>query len=1161
MAATATATATVTAVQVLSRSSNANSNASLSGSTHAGTHTGRSTSIGRDGGDVDRGLILKPRSSFEQRTSDRLKEMDLALCTLRFADLPLYGRDTQLDTLQRLAKSLTKQTFTRGLLTINGLSGSGKTALAVNLETMATGLSLGLFPAYKCELGNTNEDPFACIEHVIDALCQQILQLPLRQGQPLLHSTGTSTASTISISSTGTGTGSSSTSNSGTGTCNKVFLQDITDTLAKELDKTEKEALMAAIPAFADILSIATVTATATASSEQPQEPQASNKDATSYKEEASKMHYVFRHFIRIVATHCPITILIDDCQWADAASFQWIKALLTETTDTCNDVDVGTVLVVLCYRTNEVNQQHELSKMLCDLKQNDSDINNNSDNQAFLLEELAVGNLTVQDVNSLLSALISCSDLNETLELAKIVHEKTLGNAFFVVQFIMRLRDDQHLSFSLGLMKWVWSDANEIKTNYQSTDNVGDLMKGKLQDNATALSVLPVAACLGSMFPTAAVVDVIERLREHQQMTDQDEDANDTLDAATSIRECCEEGFLEPVPGSPDNTRFVHDQIQQAALLFANQELKIAIGNVLLDLYAGRQEELGYMIHAALPLVNLQTTAPSDPKRLQIIQMNASAGRRALECSAFEQAVLHLKTAVSLLIDSHWAKNEELSAEIFTMAAAADFCTGDLERVQTHADQVLGRPYVPLLDKVDICHTMMDVYESTFNSNKGVLLGSKILKDLGRRFPKRKLGITTKTLSGLLNAKLQLKKKLSKEALSKKPITTDRKTLATMRMLDKFASAVYHAKPELLPLVLLESTKCSETLGLNAYSAAAYPFVGLIFAGVFEDFETAKVCGEAGVMIMRRCDFPRINSRCIMLAYGLCIHWSTPLKDCLNTLREGYETGMKTGTLTADGAFGAIHFYLSFCFWSGLDLKTLHADYSTYIRQMDECGAAKAALMTKPNRHIITRLRGLPDEMNEEEVVSFSREKKDPVVECFLRWAQIWLACYLGHHREAAELSLEWIPKIVKLLAAHNIVLESIFVSALSSMAVIRETGGNKKLRKHATFCRKKMKSWVSKGNPNCVAHESLLEAEHRAMQKDRALAVRSFEVAVLLAGRRGLTHLQALSNERFAIYLNEVGELEDAKYRFGQAQFLYSDWGATVKANEMRVMKESME
>lgn len=89
----------------------------------------------------------------------------------------------------------------------------------------------------------------------------------------------------------------------------------------------------------------------------------------------------------------------------------------------------------------------------------------------------------------------------------------------------------------------------------------------------------------------------------------------------------------------------------------------------------------------------------------------------------------------------------------------------------------------------------------------------------------------------------------------------------------------------------------------------------------------------------------------------------------------------------------------------------------------------------------------------------------------------------------------------------------------------------------------------------------DALLEAEERAMENSKALALRNFEVAVLLAGRRGLTHLQALANERSAVYLEEVGDIDEAKYRYEQAQNLYTDWGATVKVEQVQRARDRLE
>ena len=79
--------------------------------------------------------------------------------------------------------------------------------------------------------------------------------------------------------------------------------------------------------------------------------------------------------------------------------------------------------------------------------------------------------------------------------------------------------------------------------------------------------------------------------------------------------------------------------------------------------------------------------------------------------------------------------------------------------------------------------------------------------------------------------------------------------------------------------------------------------------------------------------------------------------------------------------------------------------------------------------------------------------------------------------------------------------------------------------------------------------------------MKKERGDLRVKFEQAILLSGRRGLTHLQALSNERLAIYMEEIGDDVEALYRYEQAIQLYSEWGAKAKVEQLQPKIEAMD
>jgi hypothetical protein len=82
-------------------------------------------------------------------------------------------------------------------------------------------------------------------------------------------------------------------------------------------------------------------------------------------------------------------------------------------------------------------------------------------------------------------------------------------------------------------------------------------------------------------------------------------------------------------------------------------------------------------------------------------------------------------------------------------------------------------------------------------------------------------------------------------------------------------------------------------------------------------------------------------------------------------------------------------------------------------------------------------------------------------------------------------------------------------------------------------------------------VAHS---RATRATWTRKNQKALKNYEVAVLLAGRRGLVNLQALCNERFADYLVICNDINEASYRFNEAIRLYEEWGAWKKVEQLK-------
>ena len=80
-------------------------------------------------------------------------------------------------------------------------------------------------------------------------------------------------------------------------------------------------------------------------------------------------------------------------------------------------------------------------------------------------------------------------------MHLAQLIHDRTAGNPFFVIQFIHVLVEEGLIAFDDRALRWGWDlDAIRVK-GY--TDNVADLMVAKLNRLPVEDSTGAAAICL----------------------------------------------------------------------------------------------------------------------------------------------------------------------------------------------------------------------------------------------------------------------------------------------------------------------------------------------------------------------------------------------------------------------------------------------------------------------------------------------------------------------------------------------------------------------------------------------------------------------------------------------------------------------------------------
>ena len=207
---------------------------------------------------------------------------------------------------------------------------------------------------------------------------------------------------------------------------------------------------------------------------EQPQPPDLPPSEAK------RRFQILLRRFIGVFAQpEHPLALFLDDLQWLDAATLDFLEDLLAQS-------EVRHLMLIGAYRDNEVDITHPLWRRLEAIRQAGS-----------VVREIVLAPLDCRDLVQMIVDCLHCEP-ERAISLAQLVQEKTGGNPFFAVQFISALAEEGLLKFDREVARWNWDLHGIHAKGY--TDNVVDLMLGKLNrlpvETQQALELL---ACLGN--------------------------------------------------------------------------------------------------------------------------------------------------------------------------------------------------------------------------------------------------------------------------------------------------------------------------------------------------------------------------------------------------------------------------------------------------------------------------------------------------------------------------------------------------------------------------------------------------------------------------------------------------------------------------------------
>jgi len=857
--------------------------------------------------------------------------------------------------------------------------------------------------------------------------------------------------------------------------------------------------------------------------------------------EAQNRFVYAVKSFLRVIAGWRPIVMVLDDLQWADKESFGLLECIMS-------DPQLKQFILVGCYRSNEVDEYHSLSIWRRVME---------STNDRLRFTSLEISNLQMEAVNEMLADVLAL-DTETTTELSGMVHQKTHGNACFTIQFLNMLSEQNMLEFSSDSGKPAW-DTRELETRTKATENVIDLIREKMQKLPDEVGeVLPLAACLGSSFTArtlSAVVEVFHEERHFQRSHVSEEKSGTKQWLGTCIRI----GFIEKV--RKGKYAWVHDKFKEAALALLVprklREVQFRVGEVLIRHLS--QREISENIFVVTNLLNqgFETKFEDIVDPLQIARLNLEAGEAAMACASFAQAAVHLQTGIKHLSPNHWTTDYSLSLDLFSSAAEAEYCIGDAASAEERCDIILEQNR-PVTDKVRAYNVLIPLVGNQNNVHGACEILVEVLKELGCTFPR--FGQRLTVMRGVLKLQSDTKKHSPEDFANHKTITDPEKIYA-LGMLDKLATFSYFTNTLHLPMSILKSFQWTVQYGTTEYSPVAFALGGLTLCVQLKDYEGGRRLAECGLAVLEaNPEYEATEARTIFLAHAFCIHHMAPLQLSLEPFLRGYSTGMEVGDV--ESAFWNAYVHLDFSFYLGKNLVEMEHDYESYMSQLKPFREFRQHTFMAYQRQVVQCLQGKCNDpliLKGEHFDADSFEVEDKHQIGVIRFRQHDLAAFMCDDETCAELSCmmkrdfdpdELSPgtNACNFVEAH---------SAIACFGAARKTK-DKSYVSVGRKCQKHIKDLSKKGSENFLHVEYLIEAEAAALKGQKDTAIQNYESSISAASKKGMVNYQGIAHERFADYLSECGELNDAENHWNKALYFYRVWAANAKIEQVTEKKK---
>jgi len=872
--------------------------------------------------------------------------------------------------------------------------------------------------------------------------------------------------------------------------------------------------------------------------------------------ETRNRFNIYFKKFIKVFEEQeCPLTIFLDDLQWADPNDLKMIELFL-------NERDNRYLLLIGAFRVNEVSKTHGLLQTLDIIRK-----------KGVPVKRLELGPLKFNHVSAFVEDTFNC-EKTVAEPLAELFLNRTFGNPFFIKELTHTLYSEKLIEFNYHQKNWHW-DLVKIREK-EISERVVDLMIDNIRKlPGDAQDDLKTASCIGSRFDLKLLSLVLEKslssvkidlltalgsgiiafLGENSQIL------NDSLKGNNGSNEG------ETRWDSDDCTCiFLHDHIQQAAYSLLSEKEKRQIhlktGRILLSRTEGN-DTIKQRIYDVVNPYNMGVDLISDDAELnKLICLNLVAGKKAKSSIAYETALIYFKKGMELLRSNGWEDQYDLTLEFHVEAAETAYLTTDFVYTEKLVALVLQRAKT-ILDKVKAYEVRIEALKAQNNPQEAIQTGLKILKQLAVRFPAHPA--KWHVLMGYLKVRQVLMGK-SIDQLIHLPLMTDKINLAIIRLLSRMGPVAYMAFPDLLPLLIFKLVTLSVRYGNSPWSAFGYVGYGLILCSVIGNINAGYQFGKLAIMLATKPDTKELNARTFFLFNITMRQLKEPFKNSLQAMNDIYQLSLETGDL--EFVAWCLYHQFTIPYHSGMCLDKIIRFLPNRINSIEQSGQKSILDIAFLTHFLIHRLiypvgSGLGPGAGENH---FGEIKTLESIFLDLKHTGNSGGLYTYHFHEAilsylfceptnANYHISEAKKYLSGQLGLFVYSYFFFLDSLIALSLFPKSRKTqlRKLKRRVIANQTKLSKWARYAPDNFEQKYILVQAELAKVSALTDKAGKFYDQAITLAKKHEYLNDQALCYELAARFHLSLGQTYLGNYYLKDAHYTYQQWGAKAKVKDM--------